>query len=586
MKRRSDSGFAMLLVFLMAAAIAITLYWQIPRVAFQAQRQKEQLLIERGEQYKRAIQLFVRVNGRYPSKIDDLENFNNRRFLRHKFVDPMTGKSEWRVIHVNAAGVFTDSLVNKPKGDQKQASSNTFVGESNFIGDNPNQQQMAQNLAETRRRASEGGANPGDNPTYANSPRPQGIPNTPGLPGFPQQGQFNPNGQPSPAPPGQDPNAQPVAQVLIPGNTNPGGQPQAFSPANPGVQGNQGNPLPPEFQNQNIPNPGIVNAPGQPFPGRPVFPGGNPPGTPQPGNFQPNNPQPNNPQPGFVPPNNPQAQANQANANTSSFIGGGSSFVGGSSSFVGGGSSGFVGSNSNGPVPVPANPNPIPAPGLGGQPVAQPNPNFNQPPVPPFGNNPFTNNPGNASGVNTQTTPAPQPATTPFAGPNPGAQNPAAGMIQQILTNPRQGGLPGGAPGGQQIGAGMAGVASTAETPAIMVYNDRKNYNEWEFIFDYAKQKPLANPNGVAGTPVQNIGSTPGTTPGVSPTSPFGGQPGGGLTSASPQQLGASPFGAAPGAPATGGPAGPNSGASGATGQTSSTTSQSPIPPDIRMGRP
>ena len=125
MKRRSDSGFAMLLVFLMAAAIAITLYWQIPRVAFQAQRQKEQLLIERGEQYKRAIQLFVRVNGRYPSKIDDLENFNNRRFLRHKFVDPMTGKSEWRVIHVNAAGVFTDSLVNKPKGDQKQASSNT-----------------------------------------------------------------------------------------------------------------------------------------------------------------------------------------------------------------------------------------------------------------------------------------------------------------------------------------------------------------------------------------------------------------------------------------------------------------------------
>lgn len=112
LKPAPESGFAMLLVFLMAAFIAISLYMQIPRVAFQAQRQKEQLLIERGEQYKRAIQVFVRTNGRYPGKIEDLENFNNRRFLRHRFVDPMTGKTEWRMIHING-GVFTDSIVNK-----------------------------------------------------------------------------------------------------------------------------------------------------------------------------------------------------------------------------------------------------------------------------------------------------------------------------------------------------------------------------------------------------------------------------------------------------------------------------------------
>ena len=124
MRKRGQSGFALLLVFLMAAAIAITLYVQIPRVAFQAQRQKEQLLMERGEQYQRAIQLFVRANGRYPGEIKDLENFNNRRFLRHKFKDPITGKEEWRLIHVNAAGVFTDSLLNKAKpGDQKEAAS-------------------------------------------------------------------------------------------------------------------------------------------------------------------------------------------------------------------------------------------------------------------------------------------------------------------------------------------------------------------------------------------------------------------------------------------------------------------------------
>ena len=59
-RRKNESGFALLLVFLMAAILAISLYMEIPRVAFETQRQKEQLLVERGEQYKRAIQLFVR----------------------------------------------------------------------------------------------------------------------------------------------------------------------------------------------------------------------------------------------------------------------------------------------------------------------------------------------------------------------------------------------------------------------------------------------------------------------------------------------------------------------------------------------
>ena len=40
-----ESGYAMLLVFLMAAMIAIALYKEMPRVAFEAQRSKELLLI-------------------------------------------------------------------------------------------------------------------------------------------------------------------------------------------------------------------------------------------------------------------------------------------------------------------------------------------------------------------------------------------------------------------------------------------------------------------------------------------------------------------------------------------------------------
>src|ERR1035441_6851786 len=62
--RHNQRGFALLLVFLMAAVVAITLYMELPRVAMEAQRDKEQTLIDRGEQYKRAIQLFVKKAGR------------------------------------------------------------------------------------------------------------------------------------------------------------------------------------------------------------------------------------------------------------------------------------------------------------------------------------------------------------------------------------------------------------------------------------------------------------------------------------------------------------------------------------------
>ena len=109
-----ESGYAMLLVFFLAAIIAVALYSELPRVAFEAQRAKEQLLIERGEQYKRAIQLFVRKAGRYPATIEELESLNNMRFLRKRYLDPMTGKEKWRLIHING-GVLTDSVVGKNK---------------------------------------------------------------------------------------------------------------------------------------------------------------------------------------------------------------------------------------------------------------------------------------------------------------------------------------------------------------------------------------------------------------------------------------------------------------------------------------
>jgi hypothetical protein len=124
------------MVFLLAASIAIAMYAVAPRVAFESQRDKEQLLVDRGEQYKRAIQLYYRKFRKYPVKMEDLENTSNIRFLRKRYIDPMSGKDEWRLIHVGPGGQFLDSLTQKKTTTQKTDSSvNTFIAEYKSVAD-------------------------------------------------------------------------------------------------------------------------------------------------------------------------------------------------------------------------------------------------------------------------------------------------------------------------------------------------------------------------------------------------------------------------------------------------------------------
>ena len=52
-------------------------------------------------------------------------------------------------------------------------------------------------------------------------------------------------------------------------------------------------------------------------------------------------------------------------------------------------------------------------------------------------------------------------------------------------------GTPLGGSSGTTVGGGIAGFASKSERPGIKIYNDHSKYNEWEFIYDYAKDKTL-----------------------------------------------------------------------------------------------
>ena len=109
--RTGERGSALLIVFVLAAIVAIMLYKEMPIVVFEAQRQKEELLIDRGGEYAHAVKLYVRAIKQYPPNMEALENTNRMRFLRNRYVDPFTGKDNWRLLHAGPNGVIIDSKV-------------------------------------------------------------------------------------------------------------------------------------------------------------------------------------------------------------------------------------------------------------------------------------------------------------------------------------------------------------------------------------------------------------------------------------------------------------------------------------------
>ena len=56
--------------------------------------------MQRGKQYIRAIRLYYRKFGAYPASVDALVNTNQIRCLRKRYLDPTTGKDDWKPIRL------------------------------------------------------------------------------------------------------------------------------------------------------------------------------------------------------------------------------------------------------------------------------------------------------------------------------------------------------------------------------------------------------------------------------------------------------------------------------------------------------
>jgi type II secretory pathway pseudopilin PulG len=94
-----EGGYILLGVLFLVALVLISLAVAAPKIAADIQRDREEEMVHRGQQYVRAIKMYYKKFGAYPPNIDALVKTNQIRFLRKRYKDPMTGKDDWHLIH-------------------------------------------------------------------------------------------------------------------------------------------------------------------------------------------------------------------------------------------------------------------------------------------------------------------------------------------------------------------------------------------------------------------------------------------------------------------------------------------------------
>jgi type II secretory pathway pseudopilin PulG len=107
--RPGEKGYVLLTLLLLVALMAVVAMGVIIPIQAEYQREQETEMIHRGVQYSRAIKNYYKKFSRYPTKLDDLDNTNNMRYLRKHYKDPLNCKNgkcqDFRLLHYGEPGV-------------------------------------------------------------------------------------------------------------------------------------------------------------------------------------------------------------------------------------------------------------------------------------------------------------------------------------------------------------------------------------------------------------------------------------------------------------------------------------------------
>jgi type II secretory pathway pseudopilin PulG len=103
--RPREHGYIMLTLLLVVSLMAIFMTAVIIPVKFEMQRDQETEMIHRGVQYTRAIRGYYKKFGRYPTRLEDLDDTNNLRYLRKHYKDPLNKNKDFKLLHFGDPGL-------------------------------------------------------------------------------------------------------------------------------------------------------------------------------------------------------------------------------------------------------------------------------------------------------------------------------------------------------------------------------------------------------------------------------------------------------------------------------------------------
>ncbi len=118
-------GFTLAALIVVIAVMAIFLAVAVESVSFQKRRENEEELIFRGNQYVEAIRLFRARNGRFPMAMEELYKANPR-VLRKKWLNPISGKLDWKPVFLGQDGKEVNPNVTPGAGPSPTPTRSSF----------------------------------------------------------------------------------------------------------------------------------------------------------------------------------------------------------------------------------------------------------------------------------------------------------------------------------------------------------------------------------------------------------------------------------------------------------------------------
>jgi type II secretory pathway pseudopilin PulG len=117
--RGQTSGYVLIMLMFVVAAMGIGLLVAVPVWQTQIRRENEEELIFRGKQYVEAVRIFqIKKPGTFPRTIEEMVE---EKCLRRPYRDPMNPDGDWNIILLPETRGQGSSLRPRPSGSPLQA---------------------------------------------------------------------------------------------------------------------------------------------------------------------------------------------------------------------------------------------------------------------------------------------------------------------------------------------------------------------------------------------------------------------------------------------------------------------------------